>query len=63
MSRYEDALDEFERAREQERNWLPSHGPLQEVMDRRDAAQRELHAALDPWQPCLCPLCSGRGTV
>lgn len=61
MTRFDDALEAFTQARQEERDWHPSKGPLRLIMLRRDAALREVHAAENPWQACVCPLCSGRG--
>lgn len=60
MNNFADALFRYDLACEDERNWLPIDGPFKEIMARRDAAQRELHAIESPWQECVCPLCSGR---
>lgn len=57
MSRFDAALNEYIAACRAYNQALYRGSLPQEVVARRTAAMRELHAAEDPWSDCQCSEC------
>lgn len=57
MATFEDLQDEYEAACLEEDRAVREGRLTHAIMLRRDAAIRSLHAAEDPWMPCMCLIC------
>lgn len=57
MANLSDLLDEYESACRAEERAVNEGRLSHAIMARRDAATRRLHAAEDPWMPCMCLIC------
>lgn len=61
MATFEELLDEYEAACREEDRAVKEGRLSHAIMSRRDAAMRSLHAAEDPWTPCICLVCENSG--
>ena len=57
MATLEELLDEYENACRAEERALNEGHLSPAIISRRNSATRSLHAAEDPWMPCVCLIC------
>lgn len=58
MASIEELQEEFDQAAKAEHRAMRNGSLTPAIESRRDAAERALHAAEDPWMPCTCWVCA-----